>query len=178
MTGSLSAQLQKICNYLLTKYKPEAILLHGSRIYDDAPETSDYDLAIITNQPEKIFPHEYEGMMLDLEGIALDTKTLQTGNQVPKWPLQILFDGPERRGKMLHDNTQAAYLKGPDPLSDQEWSNRENYTTRLINKIQSRSSNASVRHYYMSDFYTRAIRYWFEKRQICGLCQLIRRCRG
>jgi len=162
MTNS-DLHLNKIRDYLVEKYAPEAILLHGSRLRDDAPDTSDYDIVMIGSNTENVYPHEYESMMLDIDAQPLSTNLLETGSKVPIWPLKILYD-VNRIGEKIYQETEHAYKNGPTPLSDQEWSNRSNYTKRLIDKIKARGDDVSVRHYYLAVFYMRVIRYWFEKK--------------
>lgn len=155
--------LEKICDYLLKKYAPEAILLHGSRLRGDAADTSDYDIVMVTANPENIYPHEYEGITLDLGAVSSETLVIESGGKVPNWPLEVLYDATGV-GKKICEQTKQAYENGPKVLSDQEWVNRAYYTKRLIDKIQARGHDKAIRHYYLSDFYVRAIRYWFEKR--------------
>ncbi len=155
--------LEKIRDYLLSKYAPEAVLLHGSRSRGDAADASDYDIVIMTSNAENVHPHEYEGMMLDIGACPLDTRILETGNKVPIWPLEILHD-TDGIGKKLCEATRRAYNSGPAPLSDRERGNRASYVKRLIDKIEARGHDTAIRRYYLADFYMRAIRYWFEKR--------------
>lgn len=155
--------LDKIFDYLVKKYAPEAILLHGSRLRADAAETSDYDIVLVASNTEEIYPHEYEGIALDISAVSSDVNIIENGNKTPNWPLKVLYDATGI-GKKICEETEQAYQKGPKPLSDQEWHNRTNYTKRLIHKIEARGHDVSIRHYYLADFYMRVIRYWFEKR--------------
>jgi hypothetical protein len=159
----IDTYLNKIRNYLLEKYAPEAIFLHGSRVRGDAADTSDYDIVMITSDANDIFSHDFEGMMLDIAAYPLNTHILEVGNKVPNWPLKILHDTNDI-GKRIYEETELAYKNGPTLLSEQEWKNRINYTERLIDKIKARGNNVSIRRYYLSDFYMRAVRYWFEKK--------------
>lgn len=161
--ASTEIRLQEIRDYLLEKYAPEAILLHGSRLRDDAADNSDYDIVMITPNTESVYPHEYEGMMLDISAQPHNTRILETGNKVPNWPLKILYDA-NGVGEKICEETEQAYKNGPTPLSAQEWNNRINYTKRLIDKIKTRGHDISIRRYYLADLYMRVIRYWFEKR--------------
>lgn len=156
--------LEKICDYLLKKYEPKAILLHGSRLRGDATDLSDYDLVLIAPNVEEVYPHQYQDAMLDLDAATPDIRVIETGNKVPNWPLGILYDS-EGIGERICKETERAYKKGPIPLSDQEWTNRSHYAKRMISKIHARGHDLSVRRYYLSDFYMRVIRYWFEKRR-------------
>lgn len=53
--------IDDIVSYLRTTYCPKAIILHGSRARGDAFEQSDYDLALITENPDQLNPEYYQG---------------------------------------------------------------------------------------------------------------------
>jgi hypothetical protein len=157
--------LEKITHYLCLKFQPKAILLHGSRARRDAFEKSDYDIALISENPEKITPEVYEGKNLDLFGIPFNQEVLLAGD-VPLWPCIILHDDGDGLGKKIADNTEVIYLKGPHPLSEREVENRRQFSKRLIDRLQGRQSDEMVRQYYLSSFYTRVVRYWCELNQV------------
>lgn len=158
--------LKLITDHLQDKYQPKAILLHGSRARGDALPESDYDIAIILSESILIFPYEYNGVMLDIKAFPLNTEILETSTGVPKWPLQILYDDQDRIGERIYEETKKVYEDSPPSLSSQEWANRRNFLKRLVYKIEGHGKDdLSIRHYYLADFYTRVIRYWFEKQK-------------
>lgn len=155
--------IKEITTHLIQQYNPEAILMHGSRVRGDYVQTSDYDLAVIAAEPEKIVPHIYNGCSLDVSGITVTTQIIETASRVPIWPLEILFEDSSKIGSMLRQQTYAKFLKGPGPLASKEWENRRNYTQRLFDRLSARGAELMVRNYYLGDFYERMVRYWFEK---------------
>lgn len=158
--------MDKIISHLQQKYNPKAILLHGSRLREECPENSDYDLVLVGSEVSPVLPHIFAGRALDVCGVDVNTEIIETGGKVPIWPLRVLFDDTDALGAALCTRTHAAYMKGPTPMSAQEWENRKNYTARLLGKIEARGANAALRRQYLSDLYPRLCRYWFEKRQL------------
>lgn len=156
--------MEKIIAYLRQNYNPKAIILHGSRLREDCPSTSDYDLVLVGSNEHVIVPHRFEDVMLDIGNVAIDTPIIEAGNNVPVWPLQVLFEDEAALGTALSERTHAAYLRGAAPLSAQEWENRKNYMARMLDKLEARGADPAIRRYYLSDIYTRVLRYWFEKR--------------
>lgn len=88
---------REIIDYLIEKYRPKAIILHGSRLSDDAFPDTDYDLAIITDNPDAVRPEYYNGCQLDASGVAPQEAILKAG-QTPIWPCEVLFDGDDLLG--------------------------------------------------------------------------------
>lgn len=157
-------ELEDIVTYLKSKYHPKAILLHGSRARGDAFDTSDYDLALITPEPDLIRPEFYNGCALDMSGISPTEKILKAG-QTPIWPCLVLFDDADGLGAYLAKRTHEAFEKGPLPLTREELENRCNFSKRLLLRLQGRGADPLVRFYYMGDFYDRVLRYWCELNQ-------------
>lgn len=156
--------MDDIVTYLCAKYRPKAILLHGSRARGDAFDQSDYDLDLITENPEQLRPEYYEKCALDIGGIPI-TETILKAGQTPIWPCLVLFDDSDGLGERLANQTQEAFLKGPPPLTREEMENRRTFSKRLITRIQGRGHDPMVRSYYMGDFYQRVLRYWCEINQ-------------
>lgn len=157
-------ELEDLVAYLRTKHHPKAILLHGSRARGDAFEESDYDFALITQQPDLARPEFYNGCALDVSGVSPTEKILMSG-QTPTWPCLVLFDDADCLGEHLANQTHEAFEKGPLPLTREELENRCNFSKRLLQRIQGRGADPLVRFYYMGDFYQRFLRYWCELNQ-------------
>lgn len=153
-----------ITNYLKEKYRPKAIIIHGSRLSGDAFPDSDYDLAIITDNHDAVRPEDYNGCLLDASGVSPQEVILKAG-QTPIWPCEVLFDSDDLLGQILVQRTHQAFLAGPQSLLQQEINNRKNYTKRLLLRLDSRGDDLLIRNYYLSDLYDRVIRYWFEFRK-------------
>jgi predicted nucleotidyltransferase len=156
--------IDDIVSYLCSTYCPKAILLHGSRARGDTFERSDYDLALITENPNQLNPEYYQGYALDIGGISTEEMILKAGN-TPVWPCVVLFDDGDRLRARLAKKTQDAFLQGPAALTREERENRRNFSKRLIDRIQGRGDDPMVRFYYLSDFYQRVLRHWCELNQ-------------
>ena len=157
-------EFEDIVTYLKSKYRFKAVLLHGSRARGDAFGTSDYDLALITGNPDIIRPESYNGCALDMSGVCPTEKILKAG-QTPIWPCLVLFDDADCLGERLTKQTHEAFEKGPLPLAREELENRCNFSKRLLQRIRGRGTDPLVRFYYMGDFYHRVLRYWCELNQ-------------
>ncbi|MBX9977870.1 MAG: nucleotidyltransferase domain-containing protein [Alphaproteobacteria bacterium] len=155
--------IESITQHLMQIYSPHAILLHGSRARGDAVTTSDYDLVIILDNPVTAQPHIFKGCALDICGLFPDIHVLKTGN-TPIWPIQLLYDHEKMWGECIMAETKRVFDAGPEALLEHEWTNRFNYTTRLMSRLLSRGDDLMIRNYYLGDFYERMIRYWFEKK--------------
>lgn len=154
--------LIEITSYLRAKYDPKAILLHGSRARGDVFELSDYDLALITENPDLVKSEYYEGCALDIDGISLTETIFKPGGPTPIWPCLVLYDDLDGLGERLAKQTQLAFMQGPVPLTREELKNRCNFLKRLIQRIQGRGEDPMVRFYFLGDFYQRVLRYWCE----------------
>jgi hypothetical protein len=156
--------LDGILSYLRTKYSPKAILLHGSRAREDNFAKSDYDLVLITENPDHPRPEYYEECALDIDGVS-PTETILKAGQTPIWPCVVLYDDGDDLGEHLATQTQLAFLQEPVPLTREELENRCNFSKRLIQRIQARGEDPMIRFYYVGDFYQRVLRYWCELNQ-------------
>lgn len=154
----------EIVSYLREKYHPKAIILHGSRVRGDCFDQSDYDLALIAENPDQIRPEFYRGCALDVGGIA-PTETVLKAGQTPIWPCVVLYDDEDGLGKRLVKQTENAFKQRPLPLTREELENRHNFSKRLLQRIQGRGQDPMVRSYYLGEFYPRVLRYWCELNQ-------------
>lgn len=154
----------EIISYIREKYNPKAILLHGSRVRGDRFDQSDYDLALIAENPDQIRPEFYQGCALDVSGMV-PTETILKAGQTPIWPCVVLYDDEDGLGKRLLTQTEEAFKQGPLALTQEEFENRRNFSKRLIQRLQGRGQDPMIRFYYMGDFYPRVLRYWCELNQ-------------
>lgn len=158
--------LDQIVEYLVSQYKPKSILLHGSRARGDHSDKSDYDITLIEPNTTKATSHRFLDYQLDINLVPKDCNIITTGSNIPTWPVQILFDDYDQIGLKIVQRTKQAYKNGPNTLGKDDWNNRKYYAERLINKIDSRGTEPLTRYYYLSEFYMRIIRYWFEKNNL------------
>ncbi len=156
--------LTEIIDYLKAMYQPHALVLHGSRARGDYFDNSDYDIFVFKSPAaQEVNPIIFQGQMLDLDGIIPDQTFILKADNVPIWPLEVLYDDHLQWGKKIAGQTHQAYLTGPTALNNQGIENRKNYCTRLLGRLKNRGHDQMVRMYYITDFYTRVIRYWCEQ---------------
>ena len=157
---------QEITQYLVKKYQPHAILLHGSRVgnREVTPET-DWDLLLIHLTPETVQTEVYAGQLLDASAIPPSETTYRSG-LTPIWPLQLLYDDAAGFGQRLVANNQQVYNHGPAVLSAEELTNRRNFLSRLIGRLERRQHDPIPSLIYKANVAQRACRYWCELRQI------------
>lgn len=156
--------IDDIVSYLRTTYCPKAIILHGSRARGDGLEHSDYDLELITENPDQLKPEIYQGHALDMGGISTEEMILKAGN-TPIWPCIVLFDDADHLGARLVKKTHDAFIQGPPSLTNEQRESRRIFFRRSIDRIQGRGEDPMVRYYYLCDFYQRSLRYWCEFNQ-------------
>lgn len=154
-------ELDNLVTYLRTKHNPKAILLHGSRAWEDAFDNSDFDLAIITDDPDSVRPEFYQGCALDVSGFSLTETVLKFG-ATPLWPCLVLFDDREELGARMAKRTEEVFLQGPPSLTSEERENRQNFLKRMIDRIQGRGEDPLLRLFYIGGLTQRVLRYWCE----------------
>ena len=152
---------KEITDYLLEKYSPEAIILHGSRVAGNEKENSDWDLWIVTDKPKNIVIENYKGSQLDADGVILPINgdLINTFGTTLK-NAEVLYE----KGTIGHDLVKRAherYEKGRN-LTKKEIENRINFITRRYNKIVDRVEDEGIVFLHVGVFYEVAVRYWFE----------------
>jgi predicted nucleotidyltransferase len=157
-----------ILSYLQQKYKPELVLLGGSRAEGTACPQSDWDLYLIGayHKENQRIADEFEGAYLD---IALFPKmTVQEGGLKiyygPLRTLKVLLDNEVGEGAKLVAATTAAYGRGPDPLNRATLQARMAEMRRLLSKIEVYFGEATVSAYHIASFYQLVLPTWFEVR--------------
>lgn len=157
---------KEITEYLVSKYEPEAIILHGSRARGANREDSDWDTYVFVNEKEKKSATEqFEGQQLDIAVIYLPIEEYDFVDEV----------GPTlRRAKILYDKDgiaarimneiQRVYGEGKK-LSEQDILNRRNRFQRMLSRIKGTIDNDELFFYHAGSFYPSVIRYWFELKE-------------
>lgn len=151
---------QEITQYLVKKYQPHAVLLHGSRAagVNVTPET-DWDIALIMANPEQVLPERIGECRLDVDGIPVEQLSL-TSNTTPCLPMRVLYDDALGLGRRLVENNQQIFDKGPSPLTEQEITNRRNHLDRLVWRLNKRQADPVSSLGYKGDIIHLACRYW------------------
>lgn len=159
---------QKLIEYLQDKYKPEAILLGGSRAKNTERVDSDWDLYLIGDykiENEQI-SEEFLGEHLD---IALFPESCLNDNVLrlfygPVSDLKVLLDNGDNLGLQIVEATKEAYDTKPAPLTSEQKLEKINYLKRIISKIEGYKSTPEVSFFHLAQFYQAMILFWFEFR--------------
>lgn len=157
---------QKIITYLQNKYKPEIILLGGSRAKNTERKDSDWDIYLIgdyKNENETI-SEEFLGEHLD---IALFPKSCLKNNVLrifygPISDLKVLLDNQDNLGLQIAKASKEAYLNKSEPLSSAQILEKINYLNRIISKIEGYKNDSEVNFFHLAQFYQAVIPFWFE----------------
>ncbi len=161
----------KIIDYLVKKYEPTGIILFGSRVSENAPFKSDWDLFVFTNKKEDEVEDyadlkEFEGEAIEVSPESTnvsDDFILQTASH-PVEEARILYDKSDGLMEKIIKNTKEAYNKKPNLLNERKKDLYRKILNKFIRKAESRPENLGYVYFGVSQFYIYAIRYWFENR--------------
>lgn len=161
---------EKIIAYLKEKYEPTGILLYGSRVYEKTSPESDWDLFVFSDKEETEI--DDFGQLREFEGEALEVSVyptkvdsgfiLETAMH-PVREVKILFDISNGLMQQIVQNTLLAYTKNPLPINQQKKELYRKILNKFIRKVASRPDNIPYSYFSFGQFYTYAIRYWFEQ---------------
>lgn len=154
---------EKIVEYIKSEYKPEVILLGGSRARGRATEKSDWDLFLLGSNREDGGHVEFEGEHLDVsfKDWPEENKPL-TIPYSPLWPVKILLDESQGRLSRVLEKTEEDFGKGPLTLYNKGISGRFQRLDSWKRKIERYNDNPLVEFFYAGAFYEFALRLWFE----------------
>lgn len=156
---------EELVDFLINKYQPLAILLHGSRATGRARQHSDWDIAIVKGPDTPLVEHDI------INGNALDIEIIDQNISDEEL---VKESGPFARAKVLYERDLVgtkilervrAYLeRGRQQLSQSEYESRKHFLYRLKNRLKNYSGSPEEYFYFIGDYYRRAIRYWFDVR--------------
>ena len=155
---------KEILAFIDSKYKPAIILLGGSREQGREHENSDWDLYLIGDFATVArLPQAFHGADLDIavypwQSLTDDVLSIYFG---PLSKLRVLKDTPNADGARVAQATQAAYEKGPAPLTEAERTRLAFRLSRLLTKAQRYSNNPVAATYILAEFYRELISAWF-----------------
>ncbi len=154
----------EILAYVELKYRPDIVLLGGSRARGGEREDSDWDLYLIGSY-EKMerFPQIFQGADLDIavyppETIEQYIFQLYYG---PVSDLKVLKDNAKLEGARIVEATQIAYEKGPKRLEPREHEQKKYELMRLLAKVKPLLNTPAVATFVLAEFYRQVIPIWF-----------------
>jgi predicted nucleotidyltransferase len=158
---------ENITDYLKATYKPQAILLAGSRGSDTEKKDSDWDIYVLTPEKHQGEFVEWNGELLDLTFKELpDEKGTLTNPYKPLWPVKVLFDATNGTLEKIIENTKAKYDQGPLEAYADGCSDRLRQLQRAVHKVKKYENDHQIQFYYLTYGYYFLIRSWFEQHNL------------
>lgn len=154
---------QQITNYLIQKYQPAAILLHGSRARGLNRPNSDWDLFVFVDHDVKDDGSElWNGESLDIDVVKLPVaredffETFLGTLQV----VELLYE-VNRAIQPILELAKEMYA-APFVLSKERYEHRKNYLRRLLLRLEGYLNQPELFSYYLAGFYETVFPYWYE----------------
>ncbi len=154
---------QEITDYLIQKYHPVAILLHGSRARGLSRSNSDWDLFVFVDRDAKDDgPELWKGESLDIDVVKLP---------ITKDSFFETFLGTLQKTEVLYEQQGAVQpvlqlakeiYQAPYDLSDERRRNRKNYFHHLLLRLEGYVDQPELFFYYLAGFYENVFPYWYE----------------
>lgn len=155
-------KLEHLTQYILEKYKPISIILHGSRASGKNRPHSDWDFILLLSLPKKVVIREIrEGENIEVVAKVLpikDTEILDVFG-VKLRNAQVLFDTDGVGAHIVSVGQEK--LKEPMGLSGDEKTSRVLHLYGRLMGMEEIIDTPELFFDYASDFYERAIMYWF-----------------
>jgi predicted nucleotidyltransferase len=154
---------EKITTYLVEKYHPIAVILHGSRANGNESDTSDWDVMLMVNGGEKInTTFDFEGEIVDVTSFSKDMSAED---------FVLTYGAILNNAKILHDidgvgeklvvNTQD-FSKLPFESTETQINDAKRAMNNVLRRLKSNLNNQPVFFYRLTrDFFPRAYNWWF-----------------
>lgn len=153
---------QKITDYIVSKYSPVAIVIHGSRAIGKAREHSDWDYIIFTKE---VADSAYEiifGANLQIKAVKLpvsDEKLSDYKSYLRKGNVKVVFD-PEHITEEFITKATELYTKSVEYLPIHNNEARVLFLSYIDSLIDyQHEQEAFFRK--LAELYVRVIKYWF-----------------
>jgi predicted nucleotidyltransferase len=157
---------KKITDYLVKKYQPLAIILHGSRASGHNRPNSDWDIYLLVDQKLDLEDEVYQEQQLDLCQIMLPIKEEELidtfGSTLHS--AKILLDTKDKIARKLVEASQHFYAINRE-YSVNEIGNAKSYMRRVLLRLKDTQSNQELFFYHLGNFYQGVISYWFLARK-------------
>ena len=157
---------RRLTQYLVTRFRPDAIILHGSRGRGDGRSSSDWDLYLITRTKRYLdqgaLRIPFRGAVLDLTFIGILKRRCDLEAVIDNTLLvcRLLYDHRGAGAAMLV-RTQTLYA-GTRDLSGAERHQRKLYLLKLLDRLRENQGNPAVLLLAFAAFYRSIYREWFE----------------
>jgi predicted nucleotidyltransferase len=155
---------QKLVNYILEKYKPLALLLHGSRANGNSREHSDWDFAIIVNDKITTDREIIDNQNIEIRVLVLPLPELTRENSSP-WlvlragNIKVLFDTNNIAENIISQVTE--YYNTPLVFSNSEIAGHGAWFKSQVDGMIDYQNEQEAFFRKLSELYPRTIMYWF-----------------
>jgi predicted nucleotidyltransferase len=152
---------EKIVEQLKEKYRPVAIILHGSRANGMAREKSDWDFFLLFDSEKTPgnFREVVDGQNIEVQSVTLPVGDILDAFGTKLIGAQVLFENEEEGTKSLED-ARAFYSKGF--TAPESWPDGPNLLMRgKVDGMKDYVDTPALFYKYFSNFYPRALDYWY-----------------
>ncbi len=154
---------QQLTDYVLERYAPVAIVLHGSRAIGLAKEHSDWDMLIFTNKKVDARREIQFGQNIDIAQVVLpiaDNKIESTfGFYFRKENTEILYDPTNIAVELMAKNEEI--LKAGNVFTDDDRIARYAFMQSALNGVRDYIGEPLIVFSKKSEFYEKGISAWF-----------------
>lgn len=155
---------QKLTQYIIEKYSPLAVLLHGSRASGNERPHSDWDFAILVNENIEVEREIIDGQNIEIMVLVIPMPELNDRNKHPwlvlrEGNVKVLFD-PENMATAIIDKVTSFY-KIPPHFSDVDMSSHKAWFRSKIDGMIDYRDEPEAFFAKQSELYPRIIMYWF-----------------
>lgn len=154
---------EKLIEYLVAKYDPLAIILHGSRASGINRLHSDWDLVLLVDKDTPTEQALIDGGAIDVEALKPDIDDQKILKEIGGtfYSTKILFD-TEEVGKKFVERAQKLALVG-FCLMPEEYNSRKLFLFRLLSRLVDAGDEHPIEfEYHFGNFLLKAINYSFQ----------------
>jgi predicted nucleotidyltransferase len=155
---------QKLTQHIIEKYKPLAVLLHGSRASGNERLHSDWDFVILVNEKIETEREVVDGQNIEIRVLVVPIPELNDQNKSPwivlrEGNVKVLFD-PNNIAKDVIDIVTAFY-KIPPHFSETDISSHKAWYRSQLDGMIDYKDEQEAFFRKLSELYPRVIMYWF-----------------
>ncbi len=155
---------EKLTQYIVEKYKPLAVLLHGSRANGNEREHSDWDFAILMDQKIETEREIIDGQNIEIRVLVLPLPELNKENK-DRWivlregNVKVLFDPNEITKEIIQ--TITTFYNLPPQFSVTDISGHKAWFRSQLDGMIDYKDEQEAFFRKLSELYPRVIMYWF-----------------
>lgn len=156
-------QEQQLTEYILKKYNPVAILIHGSRASGYAREHSDWDFAILVDKDTEVEREIIDGANLEIRVLKLPFMEDKIIND--KWlalrnaNIKVMYDPQDLTAPIIDKVTE--YYSRPIKWTSSDIFGHKAWYRSHIDGMADYQNEHLAFYRKLGELYTRSIMYWF-----------------